>query len=251
MSYEASTTTYLGEGMKKRRRRKALQGRVALITGASGGIGWEVALGFADAGADLILVARRAHLLARLAQAIQAKGRRALLVVADVAVERAVKRVVDQAFAAFPRIDILVNNAGMVLPEKPTHETLLAEWDRLLAVNLRGPFMLCRLIVPQMIEAGYGRIINVTSSYKEEPHYGAYSVSKAALYALTRVTAKELRGTGILVNALDPGWIRSEMSPDGGRAPETVVPTAIRLASLPARGPSGREFVVGEGDRNG
>ena len=230
--------------MKSRGRHRPLLGRVALVTGASGAIGWEVALGFADAGADLVLVARRAHLLARLAHAIQAKGQRALLVVADVAAERAVKRIVDQAFDAFARVDILVNNAGMVLPEKLTHETLLPEWDRVLAVNLRGPFMLCRLIVPQMIEAGYGRIINVTSSYKQEPRYGAYSVSKAALYALTSVMGKELRGTGILVNALDPGWIRSEMSPHGGRPPQTVVPMAIRLASLPARGPSGREFTV-------
>jgi len=203
-----------------------------------------VALGFAEAGADLILVARRAHLLARLAQAAQATGRRALLVIADVAVERAVKRVVQQATAAFARIDILVNNAGTILPERLTHETSQADWDRVLAVNLRGPFMLCRLIVPHMLEAGYGRIINVTSSYKAEPSYGVYSVSKAALFALTRVMAKELRGTGIHVNALDPGWIRSEMSPDGGMAPQTVVPLTIRLASLPARGPSGREFAV-------
>lgn len=215
-----------------------------MVTGASSGIGWAVALGFADAGADLILVARRAHLLARLAQAVQAKGRRALLVIADVAVERAVRRVVQQATAAFPRIDILVNSAGTILPEQLTHETSQADWDRVLAVNLRGPFMLCRLIVPHMLEARYGRIINVTSSYKAEPSYGVYSVSKAALFALTQVMAKELRGTGIHVNALDPGWIRSEMSPDGGKPPETVVPLAIRLASLPARGPSGREFAV-------
>lgn len=230
--------------MVKRRIRQVLEGRVALVTGASSGIGWAVALGFADAGADLILVARRAHLLARLAQAVQAKGRRALLVIADVAVERAVRRVVQQATAAFPRIDILVNSAGTILPEQLTHETSQADWDRVLAVNLRGPFMLCRLIVPHMLEARYGRIINVTSSYKAEPSYGVYSVSKAALFALTQVMAKELRGTGIHVNALDPGWIRSEMSPDGGKPPETVVPLAIRLASLPARGPSGREFAV-------
>jgi len=217
---------------------------VALVTGASSGIGWEMALGFADAGADLILVARRAHLLARLAQAVQTKGRRALLIIADVAVERAVKRVVQQAMAAFPRVDILVNNAGMILPEQLTHETCLADWDSVLAVNLRGPFLLSRLIVPYMLHAGYGRIINVTSGYKAEPSYGAYSVSKAALFALTQVMAKELRGTGILLNALDPGWIRSEMSPEGGKPPEAVVPLAIRLASLPARGSSGREFVV-------
>jgi 3-oxoacyl-[acyl-carrier protein] reductase len=230
--------------MAKQRVRKVLEGRVALVTGASSGIGWAMALGFADAGADLILVARRAHLLARLAQAVQARGRRALLVIADVAIERAVKRVVQQATAAFPRIDILVNNAGTILLEQLTHETSQADWDRVLAVNLRGPFMLSRLIVPHMLHAGYGRIINVTSGYKAEPSYGAYSVSKAALFALTQVMAKELRGTGILANALDPGRIRSEMSPGGRKPPEALVPLAIRLASLPARGPSGREFVV-------
>ena len=230
--------------MVKRRTRQVLEGRVALVTGASSGIGWAVALGFADAGADLILVARRAHLLARLAQAIQAKGRRALLVIADVAVERSVKRIVHQAAAAFPRIEILVNNAGTSLPEQSTHETSQADWDRVLAVNLRAPFLLSRLVVPHMLDARYGRIINITSSYKAQPGHGAYSVSKAALFTLTQVMAKELRGTGIHVNALDPGWIRSEMSPDGGNSPETVVPLAVRLASLPARGPTGREFVV-------
>lgn len=101
--------------------------------------------------------------------------------------------------------------------------------------------MLCRLVVPHMLQAGYGRIINVTRTYKAEPSHGACRASKAALFAPTRVMARELRGTGVLVNGLDPGWIRSEVSPSGGgEPPETVMP----LASLPARGPSGREFVV-------
>ncbi len=149
MSQESGKRT-----MVKRRTRQVLKGRVALVTGASSGIGWAVALGFADAGADLILVARRAHLLARLAQAIQDKGRRALLVIADVAVERSVKRIVRQATAAFPRIHILVNNAGMTLPEQLTHETSQTDWDRVLTVNLHGPFLFCGLIVPHMLDAG-------------------------------------------------------------------------------------------------
>jgi 3-oxoacyl-[acyl-carrier protein] reductase len=230
--------------MTRAKPRQVLKGRVALITGASSGIGWAMALGFADAGADLVLVARRAHRLVQLTHAIEARGRRALLVVADVAIERAVKRVLQQADLVFPRIDILVNNAALFLPERPTHETLIPDWDRLFAVNLRAPFMLSRLLVPRMLAARYGRVINLTSSYKAEPFSGAYSASKAALFALTRVMAQELRGTGILVNALDPGWIRSEMAPDGPNPPERVVPLAIRLASLPARGPSGREFTV-------
>ncbi len=230
--------------MALRRKRRVLEGKVALVTGTSSGIGRAIALGFAEAGADLVLVARRPHRLVEVVQAIEAKGQRALLVVADVAVDRAVRRVLQQTRLVFPRIDILVNNAGVILPEQPIHGTFPADWDRLLAVNLRGPFLFSRLVVPLMLEAGYGRIINITSSYKAQPQYGAYSVSKAGLFAMTRVMARELKGTGILVNALDPGWIRSEMSPDGGRPPERVVPLAVRLASLPASGPSGREFRV-------
>ncbi len=236
--------------MRQAKPRHVLDGRVALVTGASSGIGWAVALGFADAGADLILVARRSLRLAQLAQAIQAKGRKALLVVADVAEKRAVKRILHQANLEFPRIDVLVNNAGVLLPEQPTHETPVDDWDRVLAVNLRGPFMLSRLVVSRMLAAGYGRIINVTSQWKAERNNGAYSASKAALWALTKVMAQELKGTGILVNALDPGWIRSEMSPEGGGPPEKVVPLALRLASLPARGPTGREFRVPWQEKN-
>jgi len=171
--------------MGRAKPRQVLKGRVALITGASSGIGWAMALGFADAGADLGAggapsppprAARPRH---------RGKGRRALLVVADVAIERAMKRVLQQADLVFPGIDILVNNAGICLPEQPTHETPLPDWERVLAVNLRGPFLLSRLLVPRMVAAGYGRIINLTSSYKAEPFYGVYSVSKAALFALT------------------------------------------------------------------
>lgn len=226
------------------RRAKILEGRVALVTGASSGIGRAIAIGFARAGADLIVVARRSRRLVEVVQRVEAESRRALLVVGDVSQERVARRVIQQARLVFPRIDILVNNAGMILPEQPTHDTVVADWDRLLAVNLRGPFLFSRLIVPDMVAAGYGRIINLTSSYKAEPSYGAYSVSKAGLFALTRVMGRELKGTGVLVNALDPGWIRSEMAPDGRHPPERVVPLALRLASLPASGPSGREFAV-------
>jgi NAD(P)-dependent dehydrogenase (short-subunit alcohol dehydrogenase family) len=228
--------------MGRSRVRQVLAGRVALITGASGCIGRAIALGFAEAGADVVLVARRVRPLVELTHAVQAGGRRALLVVADVAVERAMKRVLQQVDLVFPRIDILVNNAGVLPPMQPAHEMPLSDWDRVLAVNLRGPFQLSRLVLPRMLEAGYGRIINVTGDGKAEPGQGAYAVSKTALRLLTQIMGRELKGTGVLVNALDPGRVRSEMAPDAPEEPESVVPLAIRLASLPKRGATGREF---------
>jgi 2-deoxy-D-gluconate 3-dehydrogenase len=232
--------------MQRTGRRQALEGRVALITGASGGIGRAIALGFAEAGADLVLVARRARPLVELTQTVQAMGRRALLVLADVAAERAVKRVLQQVELVFPRIDILVNNAGILPPAQPTHAMALADWDRVLAVNLRAPFLLSRLLVPRMLEAGYGRIVNLTGGYPAALSSGAYEASKAALRSLTQALGRELKRSGVLVNALDPGWVRTEMAPDAPHAPETVVPLAIRLASLPKRGPSGQEFSLSD-----
>ena len=227
------------------RRRKPLEGKIALVTGASSGIGRAIAIGFARAGSDLIVVARRARHLVEVVQRAESEGRRALLVVGDVSQERTARRVIHQARLVFPRIDILVNNAGLLLPEQPLHDLLLSEWDRALAVNLRGPFLFSRFVVPDMVAAGYGRVINVTGhAAAARPRSGATTASKAGLLALTRVMGRELRGTGVLVNALDPGRIRSEMSPDAGRAPERVVPLALALASLPASGPCGREFAL-------
>jgi NAD(P)-dependent dehydrogenase (short-subunit alcohol dehydrogenase family) len=232
--------------MSRIRQRQALQGRVALITGASGGIGRAIALGFAGAGADLVLLARRARPLVELTQGVQDLGRRALLVLADVAVERSVKRVLQQAELVFPRIDILVNCAGILPPAQPTHAMALADWDRVLAVNLRGPFLLSRLLLPRMLEAGFGRIINLTGCHVPAAPCGAYEASRSALRSLTQVLGRELKRSGVLVNGLDPGCGRTRTACEASPVPEALVPLAIRLASLPARGPSGQEFSLSD-----
>ena len=222
-----------------------LAGKVALVTGASGGIGRAVALGYAAEGAALALVARRARLLQEVAREAERCGGRALAAPADVADAQQVAAAVKAALQTFGRIDILFNNAGVLQRAAALHRTSVEEWDRVMAINLRGAFLVLRAVVPHMVRQGYGRIINVSSYFQHEPQYGAYSVTKAGINSLTRTMAAELKGTGVLANALDPGWVRSGMSPGGGADPETVVPLAVRLAAQAAQQPNGEVLNVG------
>jgi len=222
-----------------------LVGRVALVTGASGGIGRAVALGYAAEGAVVALVARRARLLQGVAREVEGRSGRALALPADVADERQVTEAVETTLKAFAHIDILFNNAGVLQQVAPLHRTAVEEWDRVMAVNLRGAFLTLRAVVPHMVRRGYGRVINVSSYFQHEPQYGAYSVTKAGINSLTRTMAAELKGAGVLVNAIDPGWVRSGMSPGGGADPETVVPLAVRLAAQTGQRPNGEVLKVG------
>jgi 3-oxoacyl-[acyl-carrier protein] reductase len=131
-------------------------------------------------------------------------------------------------------------------------ETSTEHWLQPRATNLTGAFFCCREVIPVMRRQQYGRIINVTSglSVNNLPNYGAYNVSKAGLNALTRTLAAELQGTGILVNGLDPGVVRSNMSPTASTPPEEVMPGALFLATLPPDGPTGR-FFNKRGDERG
>ncbi len=222
-----------------------LAGRVALVTGASSGIGRAVALGYAAEGAAVALLARRVRLLQDVAREIERGGGRALAVPGDVADEGEVAGAVDAVREAFGRIDILLNNAGVLQRAAPLHRTAVEEWDRVLGVNLRGAFLVLRAVAPHMVRQRYGRIINISSYFQHEPQYGAYSVTKAGINSMTRTMAAELKGTGVLVNAIDPGWVRSGMSPGGGAAPETVVPLAVKLAAQTGERPNGEVLEVG------
>ena len=222
-----------------------LEGRVALVTGASGGIGRAVALGYATEGAAVALVARRARLLQDVAREAERRGGRALAAPADVSDEKQVGAAVEAVMKAFGRIDVLLNNAGVLQRAAPLHKTAAEEWDRVLAVNLRGAFLVLRAVVPHMVRQRYGRVINISSYFQHEPQYGAYSVTKAGINSMTRTMAAELKGSGVLVNAFDPGWVRSGMSPGGGADPETVVPLAVKLAAQTAERPNGEVLKVG------
>ncbi len=164
-------------------------------------------------GADVVILSRTEAELAETAKQVEVTGRRALPLVADLAYPEQIGKAVKEALSTFGRVHILVNNAGELGPAALLHEASPKEWGRTLAVNLTAPFLLCRGLVPLMVEGGRGWVVNITSGLGQivMPVFGAYSVSKAGLNHLTRIMAEELRGTGVQVNALDPGIMDTSM----------------------------------------
>lgn len=206
-----------------------LTGRIALVTGASRGIGRAIALALAAAGADVAVNYReRAADAAQVAEAIQAMGRRALAVGADVSSEQDVDAMIGRVHAALGRIDILVNNAGIGLV-RGLDDLTLEDFDRTIAVNLRSAFLCMRAVLPGMREAGWGRVVNISSGAARGaggvgPHYNA---SKAGMEGLTRGYAARVVRDGVTVNAVSPSLIETDMVRGG-------------VASSPARIPLGR-----------
>ena len=192
-----------------------LEGQVAVITGGGRGIGRAMARRFAAEGASVVVTARTSNQVEEAAREIQAAGGRAAHVVGDVAREDSCERIVNFARQSFGRIDILVNNAGIFGPLKLAEEITPAEWDEVIAINLRGPFLLSRLVLAEMYRRGSGTILNISSiSAKMALQLQSpYSASKAGLVGLTRALAAEGARRGVRVNCLIPGPVpETEMS---------------------------------------
>ena len=193
---------------------RSLEGKTALVTGASKGLGKAMAVALANAGASLALVSRDRARLEEVAHEIQDSGGRAEVFVADVTDETQVAGVRD-AFAGKlgPTLGILVNNAGINI-RKPITDFTLAEWNSVMTTNLTSVFLLCRAFVPMMKGNGYGRIINMTSmmSHISLPGRTAYSASKTALLGFNRALALELAGDQITVNGISPGVCDTEIN---------------------------------------
>jgi gluconate 5-dehydrogenase len=193
-----------------------LTGRVAIVTGGSRGLGREMAEGLAEAGARLVLCARRQEWLNPTLAEMRAKGFTVEGAPCDVAVPEQVQVVVDLALSAFGQIDILVNNAGLSWGELP--ETMpLDKWHKVLDVNLTGAFLFSQAAGRHMLARRYGRIINIASvaglqSLVNGPHYAGYAASKAGLIGLTRELAATWGRQGIRVNAIAPGFFHSRLA---------------------------------------
>lgn len=241
-----------------------LTGQVALVTGASQGLGKAMAVELGRNGAIVACVARNAEKLAATVAEIQAAGGTAEAFSCDVKSKESVEQVIDTVAEKFQRLDILVNNAGV------TRDTLMPrmtdeEWDEVLDTNLRGAFLFARAASRHMIRARYGRIINITSVSGLIGNAGQtnYSASKAGLIGMSRSLSRELAGRNITVNCVAPGFIESEMTKVLGPAildeakkripakrlgqPEDVAACVLFLASRAASYVTGQTLTVDGG----
>jgi NAD(P)-dependent dehydrogenase (short-subunit alcohol dehydrogenase family) len=252
-----------------------LRDRLALVTGGGRGIGRAIALAFAREGAHVAVTARTGTELAAVAAEIRALGRQALAVPCDVAERAQVDAAVRQVADGLGAVEILVNNAGIGVSAKLL-DTDDALWERHLRVNLTGAFLMTRAVLPGMLAARWGRIVNVASIAGRQgyPYIAAYAASKHGLLGLTRALAQEVATAGVTVNAICPGYVATELTWAGarniqertGRAyeeavralaayspqnrliePEEVAAVAVLLASDEARGVTAQAWNVDGG----
>ncbi len=231
-----------------------LEGKVALITGASQGLGKALALAFAKEGAKLAINARSEDSLRPVAEEAENAGAEVLAIAADVSKREDVERLIDEAAGRFGGIDVLINNAGLLGPRVAIEEYPEDEWRKVIDANLTGPFLVAKAAIPHMREGG--SIINLVSGVSVEgrPEWGAYSVSKFGVEGLTQILAAELKERGIRVNAVDPGGMRTSMranaypqeDPMTRITPEENVGVFLYLASDESRGITGQRFKAQE-----
>lgn len=233
-----------------------LKDRIALITGSSSGIGRGVALAMAAAGADLILnhpTDDEREMAEQVASEVRALGRRVAVIRADVSDVSDVEAMVAKALREFGRVDILVNNAGIAIAGA-AHEMPVELWDRVIAVHLRGTFLMTRAILPQMYARGYGRILNTASqlAYKGAAGFSAYTAAKGGILSFTRTVALEIGARDITINCIAPGATRTPILADVPPALLEQIRQAIplgRIAEVADIAPS-YVFLASEGARH-
>lgn len=234
-----------------------LTGRVALVTGASRGLGRAIAMAYAQEGASLAICARGEEALSQVAAELREAGARVLAVQANAASRADVERLVSLTQQEYGRIDVLVNNASILGPSPMPYllDYPADDFEQVLQINVAGPFLVTRQVMAAMLQQGQGSVINVTSGAGAQgyPGWGAYGISKFALEGMTQTWAAEVDGTGVRVNAVDPGEMATEMHalavPDCDyelARPEDLTEVFVWLASDEAAGVNGQRFQAEE-----
>jgi len=206
-----------------------LKGRWALVTGASRGVGLRVARGLAEKGCRMILHSRKLEGTKALADELKSKGIEVSQVAAELIdpnqVEALIKQVKDICGGT---LDILYNNAAVMTTYREPYTVTAQEYTESFAVNCTAPALLCDAFIPAMVKQNWGRVVNVTSGIADQPQLMAYSCSKAALDRYVRDMVSTLEGTNVLINLMDPGWLRTDLGgPQAPNDPDSVLPGAL------------------------
>jgi len=216
-----------------------LKDKVILITGAGSGLGKALAIAAGQAGGKVICAGRRKERIQQTAEEVRKTGGLGAAIEMDVTDGKSVEKGMKQAEKEIGPIEILINNAGIITGMKAVQDLPVDEWDRIMATNVRGPYLLMKSILPGMIQRGFGRIVNISAPIKHLPKAAAYCASKCALDSLTKAVSYELKGVDVLVNAVEPPFLDTEMH-KGGKKPEEVVAQILELAALEPGSQSGR-----------
>ena len=214
-----------------------LTDKVVLVTGAGRGIGRAIAIAMAGEGAKVALTGRNMGRLKKVMEEIQLAGGESATWRMDVSREAQVSESVGKILELWDHIDILVNNAGIIHPDSPVWMTTISDWDEEMAINLRGTFLCCHYVVPQMVNRKDGVVINIGSSSGTIPEEmsGAYGATKWGVVGYTSSLAKSVRTHGVRVNGLNPGWVETGMTAGQvplGAGPEWTQPEDIARAAL-------------------
>jgi len=221
----------------------SLQGKWSLVTGASRGVGLHVSEGLAQLGSNVVLHSRELAHTRALAARLEGLGVKVVAVSGELADPAQVDAMLDAALRAAGRIDVLYNNAAIMTPWRGNPWEIPAEdFRRSFEVNVISLVRICHRLVPPMLARGWGRVINVTSGIMDQPELTAYAISKAAVDKFVRDFAPRLAGTGVQMNLLDPGWLRTDLGgPKAPNDPASVLPGAL-VPALLDQGESGRFF---------
>lgn len=215
-----------------------LKNKIILITGAGSGLGRALAIAAGQAGAKVICAGRRKGRIEQTAEEVTKAGGMGTAVEMDVTNPKSVEKGLKQGEKTGP-IEILINNAGIMTGLKPVQELPIEEWDKIMTTNVRGPYLLIRAILPGMIQRGFGRIVNISAPIKHLPKASAYCASKCALDSLTKAVSYEVKGADILINAVEPPYMDTEMH-RGGEKPDEVATRILELVMPDSGNPSGR-----------
>lgn len=221
-----------------------LKGKNAFITGSSRGVGQQIAMGLANLGCNIILHGRTRESCTKTIALLKKYNVNVYCVYGDLSDEKQVRLLIKQVQDLYLKVDILYNNAAIMTPFHDDYWShSREEWIETYKVNVIALYSLCGAFIPAMIENGFGRVINLTSGIKDKPELAPYGSSKWAVNKITDDIAIKLKDTGVRINTLDPGWLRTDMGGENGEHPvEAVLPGALAPALIENDGPNGEFF---------